>query len=104
MQAPTYHAKPAFTCWYATHWSGVPAERLEFYLRDRWVLIACSTNDGLAVVLAGWPHGEFQEFRADIEGNYWRSLALVPTLAERVRSGKREERFVGTAETGELLP
>lgn len=103
VQAPTYHVKPALTCWYAGHWSNVPAEGLEFYLRARRVLIACGTNDGLTVVLAGWPHEEFHAFRADIEGNYFKSLELVPELAERVRSGKREERFVGTAETANFF-
>jgi flavin-dependent dehydrogenase len=103
VQAATYNAQPALTCWYAGHWSGVPAETLEFYLRDRRVLISCPTNEGLTVVLVGWPHREFHEFRADIEGNYFKSLGLVPTLAERVRGGKREERFVGTAETANFF-
>ena len=103
VQAPTYNVRPALTCWYAGHWSDVPTERLEFYLRARRVLIACSTNDGLTVVLAGWPHEEFHAFRADIEGNYFKSLELVPELAERVRGGKREERFVGTAETANFF-
>lgn len=103
VQAATYNVKPALTCWYAGHWSNVPTERLEFYLRARRVLIACGTNDGLTVVLAGWPHEEFHAFRADIEGNYFKSLERVPELSERVRSGKREERFVGTAETANFF-
>lgn len=103
VQAPTYNTKPTLTCWYFTHWSGVPIEGVEFYLRDRRALIAAGTNDGLAVVLAGWPHQEFHEFRADIEGNYFRSLDLAPVLAERVRSGKREERFAGTADTANFF-
>jgi 2-polyprenyl-6-methoxyphenol hydroxylase-like FAD-dependent oxidoreductase len=102
-QAPTYNTKPALTCWYAGHWSGVPTDGVEFYLRERRALIACGTNDGLTVVLTGWPHEEFHAFRADIEGNYFKTVALVPALAERVRSGKREERFVGTAETANFF-
>lgn len=103
VQAAIYHTKPALTCWYYTHWSGVPVKGLEFYLRARRALLAVGTNDGLTNVVTGWPHGEFHEFRADIEGNYFRSLALVPELAERVRSGKREERFAGTAETANFF-
>jgi flavin-dependent dehydrogenase len=98
VKVPAYHPQPALTCWYYAHWSGVPAEGVELYLRDRRVLIACCTNDGLTLVLATWPHGEFYEVRADIAGHYFKSLALAPALAERVRSGKREERFVGTAD------
>jgi class 3 adenylate cyclase len=76
----------------------VPAEGVELYLRDRRMLIACRTNDGLTAVLATWPHGEFHEVRADIAGHYFKSLDLAPALAERVRSGQRVERFVGTAD------
>jgi 2-polyprenyl-6-methoxyphenol hydroxylase-like FAD-dependent oxidoreductase len=49
-------------------------------------------------VLAAWRSAEFHEYRADIEGNFWKTLALEPSFAERVRAGKREERFVGTAD------
>jgi 2-polyprenyl-6-methoxyphenol hydroxylase-like FAD-dependent oxidoreductase len=98
VKAPAYHVKPALTCWYYTHWSGVPAEGVELYLRDHRMLIACRTNDGLTAVLATWPHGEFHEVRTDIAGHYFKSLDLAPTLAERVRSGQRVERFVGTAD------
>jgi 2-polyprenyl-6-methoxyphenol hydroxylase-like FAD-dependent oxidoreductase len=103
VQAPTYNTKPALTCWYAGHWSGVPTEGVEFYLRERRALIACGTNDGLTVVLTGWPHDEFHTFRTDLEGNYFKTIDLVPALAERVRDGKREERFVGTAETANFF-
>lgn len=103
VQAPTSLTKPALTCWYASHWSGAPTDGVEFSLRQRRAFIACGTNDGLTVVLVGVPHQEFQEFRTDIDGNYFKSLALVPTLADRVRNGKREERFVGTAETANFF-
>jgi 2-polyprenyl-6-methoxyphenol hydroxylase-like FAD-dependent oxidoreductase len=36
--------------------------------------------------------------RADIEGNFFRALNLAPNFAERVRGGRREERFYGTAD------
>ena len=98
VKAHAYHVKPALTCWYYTHWSGVPVEGVEIYLRELRLLIACRTNDGLTVVLSTWPHEEFHEVRTDIAGHYFKSLALAPTLAERVRSGQRVERFVGTAD------
>src|SRR5207237_3127943 len=37
-------------------------------------------------------------FRADVEGNFRKTLEMVPELAERVRGGRREERFVGRAD------
>ena len=99
VNAPIYNARPTLTCWYMAHWSGVPAEGIEFYLRERRALIACHTNDGLTIVLVGCPYDEFFEFRKDVEGNYVKSLDLAPEFAERVRNGKREERFLGTADT-----
>jgi flavin-dependent dehydrogenase len=103
VSADVYNATPALTCWYAAHWSCVPAQGVEFYRRDRRALIACYTNDGLTVVLVGCPYREFFEFRTDIEGNYLRSLDLASEFADRVRSGKREERFVGTADTANFF-
>ncbi len=55
------------------------------------------TNDGLTGVVTVWPSSEFHAYRADIEGNFFKTLELVPGLADRVRGGRREERFVGTA-------
>jgi flavin-dependent dehydrogenase len=101
--AELYQAKPALTCWYFTHWSGVPVEGIEFYLRERRALVACHTNDGLTVVLAACPHDEFFEFRTNIERNYFASLDLAPAFAERVRGGKQEERFAGTADTANFF-
>lgn len=76
VHAPVYNPKPTLTCWYFTHWSKVPAEGIEFYLRNRRVLIAAGTNDGMTIILVGCPYEDFHAFRADIEGNYFKSLDL----------------------------
>jgi flavin-dependent dehydrogenase len=98
VQAPTYHEKPALTCWYYTYWSGVPMDGVELYSRDGRTIATTPTNDGLAAIGVVWPRNDFHDFRADIEGNYLKTLELAPTLAARVRRGKREERFVGAAD------
>ncbi len=98
VQAPTYNEKPTFTCAYYSYWSGVPMQGVELYPRDHRIIIAFPTNDDQVVVFVEWPHAEFHAFRADIEGNFLQTLELAPGLAERVRSGKREESFVGTAD------
>ena len=47
----------------------------------------------------------FHEYRDDIEGTFYRLVEKAsPAFAERVRAGKREERWMGTADTRELLP
>jgi flavin-dependent dehydrogenase len=103
LDALTYNVKPTLTCWYFAHWSGVPANGVEFYLRNRRALIACHTNDGLTVVLTGCPYDEFFTLRADVEANYFKSLDLAPDLAERVRSGKQEDRLAGTVNTRNFI-
>ena len=39
---------------------------------------------------------EFHAVRTDIEGNLLKKLELAPGLAERIRGGNREAKFVGT--------
>jgi flavin-dependent dehydrogenase len=98
VEAPIYNARPTFQCGYYSYWSGVPLDGVEFYPRDRRGLGAIPTHDGLAVVIAAWPHNEFQTFRANVERNFFETLELAPAFADRVRQGRREERFIGTAE------
>jgi flavin-dependent dehydrogenase len=95
--APVYNTKPTFTCAYYSYWSGVPVEGVEFYPRERRGFGALPTHHGLTCIIVGWPHREFHAFRADIEGNFLQTLELAPAFAERVREGRREERFTGTA-------
>ena len=96
--ATEYNPRPSLTCWYYSYWSGVPADGLEFYSRGSRAILVFHTNDGLTGVVTVWPSGEFHAYRSDIEGNFFKTLELVSGLADRVRGGQREERFVGTAE------
>jgi flavin-dependent dehydrogenase len=98
VQAPEYRAKPALACWYYTYWSGVPAAGTEYYPRHGRAIGRIPTNDGLVCIVTAWTRQEFSRYRANIEGNYLRTLELAPGLAEQVRGGRREERFYGTAD------
>ncbi len=99
VETPTYHDRPSLTCGYYSYWSSVPLEGAELYPREGWFAFAFPTNDGLACIAAQWPHGEFAAIRADVEGHFLRTLEQqAPRLAERVRAGRREERFVGTGD------
>jgi 2-polyprenyl-6-methoxyphenol hydroxylase-like FAD-dependent oxidoreductase len=40
-----------------------------------------------------WPAAEFAAFRADVEGNFLRTLDLAGDLGQRARAGGRAERF-----------
>jgi flavin-dependent dehydrogenase len=98
VQAPEYHTHPPFTCIYYAYWSGVPTDALEYYPREGLSIVVFPTNDSLTCISTSCPHSDLQKFRMDIEGNFWQQLESVPTFAERVRAGKREERFLGTGD------
>lgn len=96
--ARTYQDRPALACYYASYWSGVPTDRLEIYYRDRRTIFIFPTNDGRTSIAVAWPREQFHAVRADIETHIQAALGLVPGLAERVRAGRREEPFIGTAD------
>lgn len=96
--APTYNTRPTYSCAYYSYWSGLPQDGVGFYPREHRGFGTLPTHDGLTAIIVGWPRDEFHAFRADIEGNFLKTLELAPALAERVREGRREERFTGTAE------
>jgi flavin-dependent dehydrogenase len=98
VQAPEYHRVPSLSCGYYSYWSGIDIEGVEFYPREGCTMLAFPTNDDLVCVACVWPQQMFPTIRADIEGNFNKTLDLAPALAQRVRLGKREERFVGTAD------
>jgi 2-polyprenyl-6-methoxyphenol hydroxylase-like FAD-dependent oxidoreductase len=98
VQASEYHAYPSSTCIYYAYWSGVPTDALEYYPREGLSIVVFPTNDGLTCISTSCPHAALRQFRTDIEGNFWQQLERVPTFAERVRAGKREERFLGTGD------
>jgi 2-polyprenyl-6-methoxyphenol hydroxylase-like FAD-dependent oxidoreductase len=68
------------------------------YSRERRAIGAWPTNDGLTMIYTAWPVAEFHRYRSDIETNFLATVALAPSLSERVRQGKRAERFMGTAD------
>ena len=98
VQAPMYNAKPTLTCAYFAYWSSIPIEALEIYTPERRVVLAFPTNDNLTCIFVAWPIREFHAFHSDLEENFLKTIALAPSLAERVRSGRREERFMGSGD------
>src|SRR5262245_47687963 len=62
------------------------------------MILAFPTNDERTLTIVWWPNAAFHEVRADIEGHFMQALSLAPQLSERIRNGKRSERFYGTAD------
>lgn len=103
VDAPSYLTVDALTCNYYSYWSGVETEGMEMYARDGRFITAVPTNDDLTIVNVLWPQHQFHNFRSDVEENFLHTLDLAPGLAERVRAGRRVERFTGTAHTQNFL-
>ena len=98
VNAPKYREREALTCAYYSYWSGVHADAAEVHLSDRGGVLVFPTNDGQLCIAGGGPHDIFARYKADIEGTFMHILDGAPEFAAKVRAGKREERFVGTAD------
>jgi 2-polyprenyl-6-methoxyphenol hydroxylase-like FAD-dependent oxidoreductase len=96
VHAPMYDERPPLLAAYYTYWSGLPMEgRFETYIRPFRGFAAAPTHDGLTMIVAGWPHAEFEANKSDVERHYLDAIALAPAFAQRLRGAKREARFVG---------
>jgi 2-polyprenyl-6-methoxyphenol hydroxylase-like FAD-dependent oxidoreductase len=93
-----YHAKPKLQASYYTYWSGLPLDgHFEAYDRGDRAWAAWPTNDGLTLVIVGWPIAQFESNRTDIEGHYLASFERAPAFRDRIREATREEPFMGAA-------
>lgn len=95
-----YNEKPELQWSYYTYWSGLPVNGMEIVDRPNRGWAAAPTNDGLTMLVVGWPIAEAAAYKADVEANYLATLDLAPEWAERVRAATREDRFHGGAVSG----
>jgi flavin-dependent dehydrogenase len=97
VNAPIYFDRGMLTCNYYSYWSGVQHEGVELYPREGRTIVVDKTNDGLSMICIVFPKEEFDHIRTNIEGEYLRTIQQnAPSLFERLRHAKREERFAGT--------
>jgi flavin-dependent dehydrogenase len=98
VQAPSYLERPALSGTYFSYWSGLSLEESTLFVRPYRVVSANPSNAGLTVVAVSWPLDEYRRARDDIAGTFARTVEEVsPELADRLRAGRREERWVGAA-------
>jgi flavin-dependent dehydrogenase len=97
VQAAQYLEKPRLQWAYYTYWRDLPVDGFTTVIRPDRGWGAFPTNDGLTLVVVGWPYSEAAAYKADIEGNYLRTLELAPEFAARVRAATRVEPFAGGA-------
>jgi 2-polyprenyl-6-methoxyphenol hydroxylase-like FAD-dependent oxidoreductase len=100
VQAEQYNERPSHMAMYYAYWSGLPSVGFETTIRTEgrrgWAAIP--THDDLTVLPFGWPVEEFHANRSDVEASFFATVDLAPEFAERVRSAKRESKFIGSAE------
>jgi flavin-dependent dehydrogenase len=95
VEPAVYHDKPMLQTSYYSYWSGLPLDGMQTVIRPERGWGAFPTNDGLTLLVVGWPQAEAAAYKADVEANYLRTLDLFPAFAERVRGATREARFAG---------
>lgn len=95
--APTFETHPKCSFAYYSYFSGAGLERARLLRRGRLGVAAVPTNGDAAMVLFFGPAEWFAAFRRDAERSFFAGIAMVDAeLGERVRSGRREEKFRGT--------
>jgi 2-polyprenyl-6-methoxyphenol hydroxylase-like FAD-dependent oxidoreductase len=96
--ATPYNVRPATSVAYYAYWEGVELDGGQIYARERRMMGAWPTNDGLTLTFVSAPRDEFAAFRADPRGEVARALDATGELGERVRAGRLAERVRGTAD------
>ncbi|HEV7883430.1 MAG TPA: NAD(P)/FAD-dependent oxidoreductase [Solirubrobacteraceae bacterium] len=103
VEAPVHESAPTATCWYFSYYGGVPCDGLELYGRPGRVIFAFQTNDDLVGLFVGFPTAELPVVRADIEGRVLATVDAIPELGQRIRAGRRAERFYGATQLPNFL-
>jgi flavin-dependent dehydrogenase len=91
--ARDYNTKPVLQWGAYTYWRDLPVSGFEIFVRPDRGWGALPTNDGHTLVVVGWPADEAAAYRADIEGNFLKTLDMAPAFAERVHAATRVDRF-----------
>ena len=97
VRAEQYLEKPRLQWAYYTYWRDLPVDGFTTVIRPDRGWGAFPTNDGLTLLVVGWPYAEAAAYKAGVEGNYLRTLDLAPEFAARVRAATRAEPFAGGA-------
>ncbi len=91
-----YKEKPILQAGSYSYFTDLPVTGFEITIRPDRGWAALPTNDGLTLVVVGWPYAEHTANKADVEGNFFKTLELSPAFMERMRSATRVDRFYGS--------
>jgi 2-polyprenyl-6-methoxyphenol hydroxylase-like FAD-dependent oxidoreductase len=98
--ATQYETRPRAQYSYYTYFRNLPTDGMEVFIRPNRGFAAAPTNDGLTMVVVGWPYGEAAAYKADVETHYLKTLDLAPEFARRVHVATRTAPFLGAAVPG----
>ena len=87
----------------SAHWGDVACAGLELYCRPEHVIFVFPTNDGLVGLFVGFATAELARVRADPEAAVLAAADVITGLGERIRAGRREERFYGATQLPNFL-
>jgi flavin-dependent dehydrogenase len=102
VHADEYATKPRLGYGYYSYWRDLPLDGFTAVSRPDRAWGAFPTNDGLTLVVVGWPYAQAAAYKADVERNFLDTLELAPWFADLVRGATRVEPFLGGAVRGYL--
>jgi 2-polyprenyl-6-methoxyphenol hydroxylase-like FAD-dependent oxidoreductase len=93
-----YNERPTLQGGYYAYWSGVPIEgRFEIFIGEGCGAGLAPTNDGLTMIVGGWPLARYETKKRDHEKSYRSLVEELPALGARVRGARIESRVFGGA-------
>jgi 2-polyprenyl-6-methoxyphenol hydroxylase-like FAD-dependent oxidoreductase len=100
VDAPEYNTHEAMNCGYYSYFSGIEMDGAQLCLNGKTGFLAFPTNDQLTCVAVMRPLDDFREFRSDIDAHFRRyAIAALPEVGSQLAHAKREEKYIGTADT-----
>jgi 2-polyprenyl-6-methoxyphenol hydroxylase-like FAD-dependent oxidoreductase len=96
MKPEQYNEKAPLLCGYYTYWSDLPIDAsFDTYIRPNRGFALAPTHGGLTLTVGGWPYAEFEANKRDVDRHFLQLFEMVPELAERMRSARREAPIAG---------
>jgi 2-polyprenyl-6-methoxyphenol hydroxylase-like FAD-dependent oxidoreductase len=100
VDAPEYNTHDAMNCGYYSYWSNLDSQGAQLCLSGKTGLLAFPTHDNMVCLAIMRPIADFKEFRSDIDGHFRRCVKeALPMIGDQLDSAKRQESYVGTADT-----
>ena len=98
VSAEIYRERPIQQGGYYAYFSNLPMDGcFEVHIGDRVAFAAAPTNDGLTMVVGGWPTALYESNRHDYERHYMALFDHAPAFRDRIHRARRESKIFGGA-------